>query len=75
MPRPGLRTLIRRTLTTALIATATLATPAVAAPAPGQAATPPGRINWSACTDTEFGGMQCGTLQVPVDYAHPAPAT
>ncbi|MEV5388556.1 alpha/beta fold hydrolase [Streptomyces sp. NPDC052721] len=68
---PRLRTYIRRILTTTLVATATLATPAVAAPAQGQAASPASRINWSACSDTEFEGMQCGTLRVPVDYAHP----
>ncbi|MFF9624815.1 alpha/beta fold hydrolase [Streptomyces griseosporeus] len=79
MPRPGLRTSLRRTLTTALVATATLATPAVAAPAqhrtaaPAQhkTAAPPSRINWSACSDAEFKDVQCGTLRVPVDYAHP----
>lgn len=68
---PRLRTSIRRTLTAALVATATLATPATAAPAQGQAVTPTSRINWSSCSDTEFEGMQCGTLRVPVDYAHP----
>lgn len=68
---PRLRTSIRRTLTAALVAAATLATPATAAPAQGQAVTPTSRINWSSCSDTEFEGMQCGTLRVPVDYAHP----
>ncbi|MFJ8547267.1 alpha/beta fold hydrolase [Streptomyces sp. NPDC093586] len=71
MPRPGLRTYIRRTLTAALVATATLTTPALAAPAQPQKAAPASRINWSACSDAEFEGMQCGTLRVPVDYAHP----
>ncbi|WP_234042946.1 alpha/beta fold hydrolase [Streptomyces marianii] len=65
-----LRTYIRSTLSAAL-ATAALATPAVAAPAQGQPAAPAGRISWSACTDEEFAGMQCGTLRVPVDHARP----
>ncbi|CAL9584531.1 alpha/beta fold hydrolase [Streptomyces sp. enrichment culture] len=71
MPRSSLRTHVRRTLTAALVATATLATPAVATPAQPQTAAPTSRISWSACSDTEFQGMQCGTLRVPVDYAHP----
>ncbi|MEU2879942.1 alpha/beta fold hydrolase [Streptomyces sp. NPDC007070] len=71
MPRPTMRTYARRTLTTALVAAATLATPAAAAPAQQRTAAPASRISWSACSDAEFQGMQCGTLRVPVDYAHP----
>ncbi|WBP91249.1 alpha/beta fold hydrolase [Kitasatospora cathayae] len=73
MPTTSLRTRLRRVLTAALAATATLtlAVPAFAASAPQQPAAPKARISWSACTDAEFAGMQCGTLQVPVDYAHP----
>lgn len=72
----GLRTYVRRTLTAAFLATATLATPAVAVPAvtaptQGQAAAAASRISWTACSEAEFEGMQCGTLRVPVDYAHP----
>ncbi|GHF34202.1 alpha/beta fold hydrolase [Streptomyces fumanus] len=73
MPRP--RAHIRRILTATLLATAALATPAAAAPAQGRAATPASRIDWSACSDTEFEGMQCGTLRVPVDHAHPRAGT
>jgi pimeloyl-ACP methyl ester carboxylesterase len=64
MSRPRLRTYVRRALTAALAATA------LAVPAPAQAA-PANRISWSPCSGTEFAGMQCGTLRVPVDYAHP----
>ncbi|MGV9274987.1 alpha/beta fold hydrolase [Streptomyces griseosporeus] len=72
-----LRTHIRRILTATVVATATLATPAVATPAQARAVTPAtpatqaSRIQWTACSDTEFEGLQCGTLRVPVDYAHP----
>ncbi|MFC8517721.1 alpha/beta fold hydrolase [Streptomyces sp. NPDC057257] len=55
----------------ALAVTATLAAPAIAAPAQGYEKSPIDRISWSACTDAEFQGMQCGTLRVPVDYARP----
>ncbi|WP_030245725.1 alpha/beta fold hydrolase [Streptomyces sp. NRRL S-350] len=67
MLRTSPHTHFRRVLTAALAATAALATPAVAAPAQP----PSARISWTACTDAEFAGMQCGTLQVPVDHAHP----
>ncbi|MFD5134616.1 hypothetical protein [Streptomyces olindensis] len=71
MPRTGLHTYVRRTFTAAFLAASTLATPAVAAPVQPQMAAPASRISWTACSDTEFEGMQCGTLRVPVDHAHP----
>ncbi|MFI6099747.1 alpha/beta fold hydrolase [Lentzea sp. NPDC051213] len=29
------------------------------------------RITWKNCTDAEFQRMQCGTMQVPIDWANP----
>ncbi|MFI5698570.1 alpha/beta fold hydrolase [Streptomyces xanthochromogenes] len=28
-------------------------------------------IDWHACADTDFKGMQCGSIEVPVDWSHP----
>ncbi|MGV9266222.1 alpha/beta fold hydrolase [Kitasatospora sp. NPDC003701] len=35
---------------------------------------PTARIDWHACSDTDFAHMQCGTIQVPVDYSRPRAA-
>ncbi|TMQ95565.1 alpha/beta hydrolase [Actinomadura soli] len=35
---------------------------------------PFGRIEWRACTETEFQGMRCGTMRVPVDWSEPGGA-
>ncbi len=32
---------------------------------------PPAAIDWHACTDADFQQMQCGSIRVPVDWAHP----
>lgn len=45
------------------------ATPAAAPNAITAAAT--ARIAWQPCTDPDFKDMDCGTLTLPVDYAHP----
>ncbi|GAA1988422.1 alpha/beta hydrolase [Amycolatopsis minnesotensis] len=54
-------------LAIALATVAAGAVPATAAPAPA----PAPRIDWQACTDPDFAGMRCGTMQVPVDWSQP----
>jgi len=46
-------------------------TPAPTTPAAPATTTPAAAIAWSSCSGHP--GWQCGTLQVPLDYAHPGP--
>ncbi|WUH99202.1 alpha/beta hydrolase [Spirillospora sp. NBC_00431] len=63
------------TIIAAATAGAMMTAPALAAPAraPGtdDQRLPSGRIDWRACTETEFAGMNCGTIRVPVDWSRP----
>ncbi|MFF1904537.1 alpha/beta fold hydrolase [Kitasatospora sp. NPDC058218] len=64
----------RRWIATALTAlTATLLAPAIAqsADADTDHRAPDARIDWHACADTDFRHMQCGSIEVPVDYSRP----
>jgi hypothetical protein len=56
-------------LAVAAIGISTASVAAEASPAPK---TP--HITWQPCTDLDFLGMQCGTLEVPVDYSRPESA-
>jgi hypothetical protein len=49
----------------ALVPAPASAAPATAAPA---GAAPAGAVRWADCGD----GFQCGTVDVPLDYTHPA---
>lgn len=53
-----------------LVAT-TVAVPALAQTEDAGHRTSAGAIDWHACADTDFKHMQCGSIQVPVDRAHP----
>lgn len=53
---------------------ATIAVPALAQTGDADHRTPANSIDWHACADTDFTNMQCGSIQVPVDWSHPAPA-
>ncbi|GLW02498.1 alpha/beta fold hydrolase [Streptomyces lavendulae] len=62
---------------TAAALPALLVLPAVPALAqPGQPTRPQayaaGPIEWRACADADFKGMQCGSVRVPVDWSRPA---
>lgn len=48
-----------------------VAVPAGAGAGAGAPASAPPRITWQPCTDAAFLGMDCGTLEVPVDYTSP----
>ena len=50
-------------------------TPSAAAASSASAPAPPqaGRIAWTACPNN--GGLQCGSVVVPLDYAHPSGST
>ncbi|MBN0048552.1 alpha/beta fold hydrolase [Streptomyces actuosus] len=50
---------------------ATLAVPALAQPEQDARPTPATAIDWHTCTDADFRHMQCGSIQVPVDWSHP----
>ncbi|WP_242902688.1 alpha/beta fold hydrolase [Actinomadura terrae] len=50
-----------------VLAAGVILSPVFTAPAQAQART----IEWRACTDAEFIGMQCGTMRVPVEWAKP----
>ncbi len=56
---------------TGLVATPSASGPAAAAPAAAPASA--GSIAWSPCTDAWLQGrdLECGSLQVPLDHAHP----
>ncbi|MER5462453.1 alpha/beta fold hydrolase [Streptomyces sp. NPDC002668] len=54
----------------ALIAT-TIAVPALAQTEDADHRTSANGIDWHACADTDFKHMQCGSIQVPVDWSHP----
>jgi hypothetical protein len=47
-----------------IAAPSTIAPPAVA-PAPAQT------LTWSACTDPGLAGLECSSLQVPLDHKNP----
>lgn len=57
---------VRPVLFLAIIVGALAAMPALSGPGPAEAQTP-GTIQWKSCS----GGFQCGTLDVPLDYAKP----
>ncbi|MCM2422950.1 alpha/beta fold hydrolase [Streptomyces sp. RKAG293] len=50
---------------------ATIAVPALAQTEDAGYRTPANSIDWHACADTDFAHMQCGSMQVPVDWSHP----
>ncbi|GGU33331.1 alpha/beta fold hydrolase [Streptomyces violascens] len=50
---------------------AALAVPALAQPQGGDRPAAGSAIDWRACADADFKGMQCGSVQVPVDGSHP----
>ncbi|MDF9817020.1 alpha/beta fold hydrolase [Streptomyces sp. SPB162] len=54
---------------TALVAT--IAVPALAQSEDTDRRTLAGGIDWHACADTDFPNMQCGSMQVPVDWSDP----
>ncbi|MFD7613710.1 alpha/beta fold hydrolase [Streptomyces sp. NPDC059828] len=49
-----------------------LAVPALADPEQSDRRTPVSAIAWHACADTDFRNMQCGSIQVPVDWSRPS---
>ncbi|MFE2548202.1 alpha/beta fold hydrolase [Streptomyces sp. NPDC059355] len=49
----------------------TLAVPAVAQPESGDRPASASAIDWRDCADADFKQMQCGTMRVPIDRAHP----
>jgi pimeloyl-ACP methyl ester carboxylesterase len=51
----------------AVVSALALAVGAVTAPAVSAAAAPAAGVDWADCGD----GFQCGTVDVPLDYAHP----
>ncbi|GAA1262871.1 hypothetical protein GCM10009665_60620 [Kitasatospora nipponensis] len=53
----------------------TLAVPVLAQSAQADYRPAPAAIAWHACADADLTAMQCGSLQVPVDYAHPGAGT
>ncbi|WP_406002951.1 hypothetical protein [Streptomyces sp. NBC_00829] len=50
---------------------AAIAVPALAETEDADQRTSATGIDWHACADTDFKYMQCGSIQVPVDWAHP----
>ena len=51
--------------------TATIAAPALATTENADYRQSASAISWRPCADTDFAGMQCGSLQVPVDWSRP----
>ncbi|MEU9073845.1 alpha/beta fold hydrolase [Kitasatospora sp. NPDC004745] len=54
--------------------TTAIAVPAIAQPEDGGYGGRASRIDWHACADTDFTGMQCGTIRVPVEWSRPGGA-
>lgn len=50
---------------------AALAVPALAQTQDGGRPAAAHGIDWHACADADFKGMQCGSIDVPVDWSHP----
>lgn len=50
---------------------AALSVPVLAQADQSNGGVPADSIKWHACTDAGFKNMQCGTIQVPVDWSHP----
>ena len=67
--RVAFLTVILAMLTAACSAGTPNASPS--SPSPSPSPFTPGSVAWTNCG----GGFQCGTLQVPLDYAHPASGT
>ncbi|HET6355727.1 alpha/beta fold hydrolase [Streptomyces sp.] len=53
------------------LAVGIIAVPALALAEDADQRTPSKGIDWHACADTDFKHMQCGSIQVPVDWSHP----
>lgn len=49
----------------------TLAAPALARAEPENRPASASGIDWHACADADFKGMQCGSLRVPIDWSRP----
>ncbi|WP_054055235.1 alpha/beta fold hydrolase [Alloactinosynnema sp. L-07] len=65
---------LRWTLATMVGAVMAVTMPAIATGAPAAQPDPASRIAWQPCTDPVFTGLQCGTMQVPVDWSRPREA-
>ncbi|WP_405595331.1 alpha/beta hydrolase [Streptomyces sp. NBC_01410] len=53
------------------LAVTIIAVPALAQTEDADRRTPAKGIDWHACADTDFKHMQCGSIQVPVDWSQP----